>query len=63
MTGKIVLATEFFYAGEFHDGLATVYDAETDKWGFIDQTGKVVIPVQYQAVNDFSEGLALVTPV
>ena len=58
--GQIVLATEFFYAGEFHDGLATVYNAEQDRWGFIDKTGKVAIPVEYQGVNDFSEGLALV---
>jgi len=58
--GKIVLATEFFYAGEFHEGLATVYDADTSRWGFIDKTGKVVIPVEYEGVYDFSEGLALV---
>ena len=59
--GRIVLATEFFYAGEFHDGLASVYNAETNRCGFIDKTGKVVIPVQYEATNDFSEGLALVS--
>jgi WG repeat protein len=59
--GQIVLTTEFFYAGEFHDGLATVYDAATNKSGFIDKTGKVVIPVQYQGANDFSDGLALVS--
>src|SRR5689334_14120916 len=39
--GQIVLATEFFYAGEFHDGLAIVYNAQSDQWGFIDKTGKV----------------------
>jgi len=59
--GRIIIATEFFYAGQFHDGLATVYNADTDKWGYIDKTGKVVIPVQYQATNDFSEGFALVS--
>jgi len=59
--GRIILATEFFYAGEFHDGLATVYNADTGKWGYIDKTGKVVIPVQYEATNDFSEGFALVS--
>ena len=59
--GQIALATEFFYAGEFHDGLATVYNAEQDRWGFIDKSGKVAIPVEYQGANDFSEGLALVT--
>lgn len=58
--GKIVLATEFFYAGEFHDGFAIVYDADANRSGFIDKTGKVVIPVEYEAVNEFSDGLALV---
>jgi len=58
---EIVLATDFFYAGAFHDGLATVYSAETDRWGFIDRTGKVAVPVQYESANDFSEGLALVS--
>src|SRR5688500_8297711 len=52
--GQIVLATEFFYAGEFQDGLATVYSAETNRWGFIDKTGEVVIPVEYETVNDYS---------
>ena len=59
--GRIVLATEFFYAGEFHDGLAIVYNAETNRWGFIDKTGKVVVPVEYEGVSDFSEGLAVVS--
>ena len=58
--GEIVLATEFFYAGEFHEGLATVYSAGMDRWGFIDKTGKVAIPLQYELANDFSQGLALV---
>ena len=58
--GEIVLATDFFYAGEFHDGLATVYSAKTNRWGFIDMRGNVAIPVQYELANDFAEGLALV---
>ncbi|HET6892084.1 MAG TPA: WG repeat-containing protein [Pyrinomonadaceae bacterium] len=59
-SGKIVLATEFSYAGEFRDGLAVVYSDRTNRWGFIGKTGKVVIPLQYQLANDFSDGLALV---
>lgn len=59
-TGKIVLETQFFYAGAFHEGLALVYDDNSNRWGFIDRTGKVVIPLKYEAANDFSDGLALV---
>lgn len=60
--GEIVLATDFFYSGEFREGLAAVYNADTNKWGFIDKTGAIVIPVKYEAAQDFSDGLALVSP-
>ena len=59
-TGRIVLETQFFYASAFHEGLATVYDDNSNRWGFIDRTGKVVIPLKYEVANDFSDGLALV---
>lgn len=59
-TGEIVLATEFFYAAEFREGLAAVYNDTTNRYGFIDKTGRVVIPLQYEVANDFSEGLACV---
>ena len=59
-TGKVVLETQFFYASAFHEGLASVYDDNSNRWGFIDRTGKVVIPLKYEAAHDFSDGLALV---
>lgn len=59
-TGRIVLETQFFYASAFHEGLASVYDDKSNRWGFIDRTGKVVIPLKYEVANDFSDGLALV---
>lgn len=58
--GAIVLSTDFFYAGSFHDGMAVVYNAELNKWGFINKSGKVVIPLRYDLASDFSEGLACV---
>ncbi|HEV2861439.1 MAG TPA: WG repeat-containing protein [Pyrinomonadaceae bacterium] len=59
--GAVVLLTDFFYAGPFRSGIASVYDEEKNKWGFIDRTGRVVIPLQYDLVEGFSEGLAHVT--
>ena len=60
--GEIVLTTSFDYAGAFSEGLACVYDSDSNKWGFIDLTGKVVIPLRYDSVSlfGFSEGLAAV---
>ena len=59
--GVVVMATDFFYAGPFRDGLATVYDDKSNKYGFINKSGKLVIPLQYDSVTNFSEGLAAVT--
>lgn len=56
--GTIVLSTDFFYAGAFHDGLAVVYDEQRNKSGFIDKSGRLVIPLQYDLASDFSDGLA-----
>lgn len=60
-SGEIVLPTDFFYAGPFHEGRAVVYDAEGNKWGFIDRSGEAVIPLRYDLASDFSDGLACVT--
>jgi len=47
------------YMGDFHEGLARVFDAN-GKAGFVDQTGKVVIPFEYEDARDFSEGYVAV---
>ncbi len=58
--GKVILSTNFFSAGQFHEGLAVVYDNKKKKRGFIDRTGKIVIPLQYDFAGDFYEGIAYV---
>jgi hypothetical protein len=60
-TGETVLKTNFFYANPFHEGLASVWDAETEKNGYIDKSGKLVIPLHFDLAGNFSEGLALVS--
>ena len=59
-TGEIVLRTDYFRAEPFHDGLAVVWDVESQKCGYIDKSGKLIIPLKYDIANDFSEGLAMV---
>ena len=61
-SGKVILATDFAYAGRFAEGLAPVYDAAKKKWGFINKSGSVVIPLRYDFVSPlgFSEGCAVV---
>jgi hypothetical protein len=58
--GSITLFTDFFCAGPFRSGLASVYDAENNKFGFIDKSGRLRIPLEYDLANNFSEGLAVV---
>ena len=59
--GHIVLKTNFFYAGPFHEGRAHVYDDATGKWGVIDKTGNLITPLIYDLVSDYSDGLACVS--
>lgn len=59
-TGEVVLRTEFFRTEPFHEGLAAVYDADINSYGFINKSGEIAIPVQFSSVSNFSEGLAIV---
>jgi hypothetical protein len=60
-TGEILRRTDYAYAFPFHEGLAAVYSADKNKWGFIDRSGDLVIPLEFDGVGEFSEGLAWVT--
>jgi hypothetical protein len=66
-TGKKAAAGQTFNrAGEFSEGLATVQDSKSEKWGFIDTSGKIVIEPQFEGSVDqyvrsnqgFHQGLA-----
>jgi hypothetical protein len=70
-TGKMVIAPQFDYAGNFSDGLAKA--AVDGKIGFIDKSGRFRVEPQFalsefnfitlwglNALGDFHEGLALV---
>jgi len=59
-TGRIILPTEFFYAGPFRDGLAVVFDESSGKWGYINKSGAMIIPLRFHLADSFSEGLACV---
>ena len=64
-TGEMVIEPQFNFAGQFHEGVARVQDAETKKYGIIDKTGNVVIPLEYGRnnngayVHEPSDGLIL----
>lgn len=46
--------------GTFHDGLASYYDANKGKFGYINTQGLIAIPPRYDEAGNFSEGLAVV---
>lgn len=50
--GVIVIDCKFDDAFGFRNGLAAVYDAKVNLWGFINSTGKVVIPYKYSTMTD-----------
>ena len=60
-TGKQVFPNLYFADTEFSEGLAWVFDRESQRYGYIDKTGKLVIKLEQNWNGDsFSEGLALV---
>ena len=60
-TGKQVFPNLYFADTEFSEGLAWVWDRESQRYGYIDKTGKLVIKLEQNWNGDsFSEGLALV---
>ena len=46
--------------GRFSDGLASVSDHRTGKWGYMDVKGRIVIDPIYDEVSDFSNEIARV---
>lgn len=62
-TGRFVINPRFYYAENFHEGLALIVpDGEAGEFGFINKEGKIVIRPQYdwypEETPSFSNGLA-----
>lgn len=61
VTGAMVIAPQFVFAGEFSEGLApVVVDPDRGLYGYIDETGAQVIAPRFSEAYPFQEGLALV---
>lgn len=65
-TGKMVIAPQYDYTGEFSDGMCWVTTEKSgNKIGFINTKGELVVPCQYEwpserQPTDFHEGLCAV---
>src|SRR5665213_2843471 len=57
---RIVIDCVFDRASIFSQGLASVFNIEKNRFGFINQLGTIVIPFSFECVKEFSEGLAAV---
>lgn len=58
-TGKMVIACQYDWAGDFSGEIAPV---EKDLLvGFVDKTGKLVIPFKFKDAKEFSDGMAPAT--
>lgn len=62
--GRIVLQTNGYLSGDFHDGLAVIQKNNglfrSKTYGYINKSGKVAIPMTYRKAEDFSGGVAMV---
>lgn len=59
-TIRWLVTPRFLQAYSFSEGLASVQDYNTEKFGYIDHNGKMAISSQYDSGGEFSEGLASV---
>lgn len=48
------------YGIGFSEGLSSIYDTKTKKFGFADKNFNIVIPMEYDEVKEFSSGLCAV---
>ena len=55
-TGKLKIPAVYRFAGDFHEGLATVFMG--NRSGYINKKGQIVIDAKYARAKPFSEGLA-----
>ena len=58
--GERATDKEFFYIGDFHEGLASIV-VEGKGFGFIDKSMNIIIPPKYNYANDFKNGFAVVS--
>jgi len=58
LEGRIVLAPEFFAAGQFNGGLAPVKRTAWRSYGYIDRQGRTVIEPRFDAALAFAGNLA-----
>lgn len=56
--GTVVIPLLFEDVMDYEEGLASVKDGTTGKWGYVDRTGKFAIAPQYKMALPFHEGLA-----
>ena len=61
LTAELAIPATWTDAGDFHEGLAKVFDGE--KWGYIAPDGTVVIEPTWDIAGDFCEGFAAVATV
>ena len=58
---EIVISPEWEDTGDFHEGLARVFDGK--KWGYIASDGSLAVDCVWDIASDFNEGLAAVATV
>lgn len=63
---QFTLQDDFWFAGDYHDGLILVckhgsnWDGDDDLYGYMNATGELVIPTIYEDAEDFEAGKAAV---
>ena len=60
--GNWVIAPKYTRAQKFDEGLAPVFDPESNKWGYINTKGEWEIEPAFSDAESFKDGMAVVSP-
>lgn len=62
-TGRRIMETDFYYVGNFHDGVAVFAEKDEDgdaHYGYVDKSGNVIVEAVYNYAYDFRDGVGKV---
>jgi hypothetical protein len=61
LTGKVLNTYQFFFAGDYGDGLLSFQKTAGGRFGYIDEQGKIIIEPKFTWVQPFQDGCAIVS--
>ncbi|WHH58147.1 WG repeat-containing protein [Petroclostridium sp. X23] len=60
LNGNVIKGYDYYFVGNFSDGLMAFEEKEGGKTGYINEQGEIIIPPQFSWGDEFENGLAVI---